>query len=215
MKSVLNVLIVLAVIVMGYLCYQSIAVPVRFEKTQKEREEAIAEKLKEITSYEVAYKTVHGRFAEPQELVDFLDNGNLYYVNAEGDYTDEMRDKGLTEQEAAAEGLIKRDTILVSARDSLLKNKNYQNAQEVLRVPGFEDDLVEIRTGTVEQYIGEDTIKISVFEATVPMELYLGDLDKQRREESIQTAKELNSGNGYPGMKIGSLEELKLTGNWE
>lgn len=215
MKTIFKVLLALAVVVMGYLCYEAIAIPVNFEKIQTQREEEIAKKLKEIASYELAYKTVNGTFAEADELVRFLESGNLYYVKAEGDYTDAMREKGISEQEAAAKGLIRRDTVLISAKDSLMKGTNYETVSDVLRVPGFSDHKVEINTAIVEQYLGNDTIRVSVFEAMVPMELYLGDLDAQQRSERIDAAKKLNSGKGYPGMKIGSLEELKLTGNWE
>lgn len=215
MKTVFKVLIGIAVIAMAYLCYMSIATPVKFDKIQKQREERIAKKLKDIASFEMAYKTVNGKFADAEELVAFLDNGNLYYVNAEGDYTDEMRDKGLTESEAAAEGLIKRDTVLVSAKDSLLRGTPYEKGSDILAIPGFEEKQIEINTDVVEQYIGQDTVRISVFEACVPMEVYLADLDSKQRMQQIDAATKLNSGKGYPGLKIGSLEELKLTGNWE
>lgn len=215
MKTVFKVLIGIAAIIMLYLCIRSIGAPLQFDKKQQQREELIAKKLKDIASYEVAYKTVKGTFADADQLIDFLENGKIYYVNAEGDYTDEMRDKGLTEQQAAAQGLIKRDTVLVNAKDSLLKDSPYKEVADLLKVPGFEGKLIEIRTDKVEQYAGNDTINISVFEACVPMEVYLSDLDAKLRAQKIEAAEKMNSGKGYPGMKIGSLEELKLTGNWE
>ncbi|KXB34732.1 hypothetical protein HMPREF1869_01058 [Bacteroidales bacterium KA00251] len=215
MKTVFKVLIGIAVVALAYLCYTSIATPVKFDKIQKQREELIAKKLKEIASYEMAYKTVNGKFANADELTNFLENGKLFYIIAEGDYTDEMRDKGITEKQAAAQGLIKRDTVLVSAKDSLLRDTPYKTSQEILSVPGFPNNSIEINTGEVKQYIGQDTINISVFEACVPMSVYLGDLNEKQRTQTIEAAMKLNNGKGYPGLKIGSLEELKLTGNWE
>lgn len=215
MKTVIKVLIGIAVLVMAYLCFMSIYTPVRFGKEQKARENKIKERLKEIASYELAYKTVNGRFASAQELVSFLDTGQLYYVNAEGDYTDHMREDGLSEQEAAAKGLIKRDTVYVSAKDSLLKDSQVSSATELLEVPGFPKNQIDVATKLIEQVIGVDTIHVSVFEASVPMSLYLADLDKQLYQEAENMARNRNNGKGFPGLKIGSLEELKLTGNWE
>lgn len=215
MKTVFKVLIGVAALALVYLCARSIATPVEFDKLQNKREVAIKKRLKEIASYEVAYKTVHNKFATSEELINFLENGQLYYVNADGDYTDEMRDKGISEQEAAAKGLIKRDTVRVSVKDSLLRGKEYSSASDILKVPGFEANNIGINTNIIDQYIGNDTVHISVFEAFVPMDVYLSDLDGQILKEKVDAAKKLNDGKGYPGLKIGSLDELKLTGNWE
>lgn len=217
MKTLFKLLLGVAVVVMAYLATMSIVTPDKFDKTQKKREAIIAKRLKDISNYEVAYKTVHGKFATAQELVDFLDHGRLYYINAKGDYTDAMREKGITEQEAAAKGLIQRDTVYVSAKDSLLRNTNIKDPNNLLNIQ-LTNSLtahVTIDTATVQQIIGQDTINVPTFQAQVPMEQYLGDLDSKLRKEKEFDAKSRYEGKGYPGMRIGSLTEFKLSGNWE
>ena len=213
MKIVRIVLIALAVIVMGYLCVMSIVTPENFKKEQAQREAVIEKRLKDIATYEIAYKENFGKFATADELVEFLTNGKIFYINAEGDYTDEMREKGITEKQAAAQGLIKRDTTYMSARDSLLKNG--EDPRELIMVPGFPDHRSEIETATIQQEVGNDTINMSVFQAQVPMEVYLAGMDKHILSTKISDAKARNNGAGYPGLRIGSLKEVKTTGNWE
>lgn len=213
MKKVFTVLLVIAAIAMGYLFYDSLATPENFKKEQAKRELLIQQRLKQIVEAESAFENVYGKFATAEELVAFLESGKLYYINAKGDYTDEMREQGISERDAARKGLIMRDTVWMPAKDSLLKNG--MTAQDFIKVPGFPASNVEIQVSTIDQKVGNDNVKVPVFMASVPMTVYLGDLDKTILEQKIKAAKELYDGKGYPGLAIGSLEEVKNTGNWE
>lgn len=210
MDKLIKVLVLVVALVLAYLTVQSVLGPVNFDKTQKNRELVLQRQLKKIATYQEAYEYVHHRYATEQELVDFLNNGRVYYVRAEGDYTDAMREKGLTEAQAAAQGLIVRDTVWSSAKDSLLKDgTDVAKLFKVLDTP----NKIKVETGTIEQIIGQDTVDVSVFQATVPFEHYLGDLDKGRLKEKTTVA--LERKNGFAGLRIGSLLEVKKTGNWE
>lgn len=212
MKTLIKILVAVAVVVLAYLTVMSIYTPVRFDKIQKNREVAIQKRLKDIANYEAAYESVYDHYASAEELVEFLSNGRLYYVNAEGEYTDDMREKGMTEADAARAGLLKRDTIWVSAKDSLLKDAT-TNPSSILDVPGIAGKKVLVEVSSIEQEIGQDTVHVSVFQASVPFSDYLGDLDQARLKMKISDAKARV--NGYPGLRIGSLKEVKNTGNWE
>lgn len=210
MDKLIKVLVLVVALVLAYLTVQSVLGPVNFDDTQKSRELVLQRQLKKIAAYQEAYEYVHHRYASEQELVDFLNNGKVYYVRAEGDYTDDMREKGITEAQAAAQGLIVRDTIWSSAKDSLLKDgTDVTTLFNVLDTPS----KIKVETGTIEQIIGRDTVDVSVFQATVPFEAYLGDLDKGRLKEKTVAA--LERKNGFAGLRIGSLLEVKKTGNWE
>ena len=213
MKKILSVILVIAVVALGYMCYTSISTPVKFNSEQAKREALIQKQLKKIAELEDAFKNVNRRYATSDELKAFLQTGKVYYINAKGDYTDQMREDGLSEQAAAAKGLIQRDTVWVSAQDSLLGE--YPSVDAVFSVAGFEEKSVDIQTATIEQIIGTDTIPVSVFQAAVPMEIYLHDLDAKILANKVAEAKARYNGKGYPGLAIGSLEEVKNTGNWE
>lgn len=210
MDKIIKVLVLAAVIALAYLTFMSVYTPVQFDKIQAQREVALQKQLKKIASYQDAFEDVNNRFATAEELVAFLESGKLYYVMAEGDYTDAMREQGLTEGQAAAKGLIRRDTIWVAAKDSLIKDGS--DPKMLCKIPGSAA-LIKIDTAFIEQIVGLDTIKVPVFQATVPFADYLGDLDPNRLRDKEQMAKE--KAKGYPGLRIGSLSEVKMTGNWE
>lgn len=210
MDKIIKVLVLAAVIALGYLTFMSVSTPVQFDKIQQQREEVLQKRLKKIANYQDAFEDVHHRFATADELVAFLDSGKLFYVMAEGDYTDAMREQGLTESDAAAKGLIRRDTIWVSAKDSLVKDGTDVTRLYDLPVGSAR---IQVDTAFISQIIGLDTILVPVFEARVPFEDYLSDQDKSRLKDKERMAKE--KAKGYPGLRIGSLTEVKMTGNWE
>lgn len=98
MNKFVKVLVGIAALVMIYLTVMSILTPVRFDKEQKARETLIQKKLKSIASLQQAYEGLFGKYADASHLRWFLQEGKIYYINAEGEYTDEMRDKGLSER---------------------------------------------------------------------------------------------------------------------
>ena len=56
-------------------------------------------------------------------------------------------------------------------------------------------------------------LHVPVYRAFVKYEDYLGDLDPVILKQRIKAANERVK--GFPGLVIGSLEEVKNTGNWE
>ena len=122
MRKLMTVLLLIAAVVVGYLAVMSILTPERFSKTRIAREAPIQVRLKEVAHVEKAFHDVYNRYAPVDELLQFLTDGKVFYVRSEGDYTDAMREAGMNERQAAAKGLIVRDTVWVSARDSLLKD---------------------------------------------------------------------------------------------
>ena len=205
MRKLMTVLLLVAAIIVGYLSVMSILTPERFTKTRIAREAPIQVRLKEVAHVENAFHDVYNRYAPVDELRQFLTDGKVFYVRSEGDYTDAMREAGMNERQAAAKGLIVRDTVWVSARDSLLKGG--MTPEEFLQVPGFPQ--------SVAQEIGEEVVMVPVFRTAVPLSVYLADQDHKLLNTAIKDAEARYQGTGYPGLALGSLKEVKNTGNWE
>lgn len=210
MNKALMGLVAVVVLALGYVTVKSILDPVQFDKQQELREAVLQKQLKKIATYQEEYNKVHGKFATAEELTEFLNNGKVYYVRSEGEITESMREQGLTVEQAVAKGLIKRDTVWVSAKDSLIKDgTDIATLFDVLST----GNKIEVEVGNLEQEVGKDTINVSVFEARIPFESYLADLDKGRLVQKKEDLKRKKK--SYPGLRIGSLEEVRLTGNWE
>ncbi|MDR1937352.1 MAG: hypothetical protein LBQ73_02490 [Tannerellaceae bacterium] len=208
MKVTLRVLLVVAVILLAYMCYASLLVPIKFNAEREARESAIIARLIDIRKAQIEYKNVHKEHAANFDLLaKFLNEEKLPFLIKEGVLTDEQLEAGMTEQEAVKKGILKRDTFWVIAKDTLF-GKDF-NAGDLRNVPGinlqFSMDTATIISGS--GYI------IKVFEAGVKYNDYLGDLDRQLLFNLNEVALKQNK---YPGLRVGSLTEINNNaGNWE
>ena len=212
MKKVILLVVALAVVALAYVTVQSVLAPVSFDKKQTEIELVLQKQLKKIATYEDAYKSVYDKYASKEELIDFLNNGRIFYIRAEGDYTSAMRDQGLSEEDAARKGLIRRDTVWVAAKDSLLKDGT--DLSKLFVIANNPDSSIHVVASSIEQEVGEAKIQMPVFQASASYESYLNPLNNPRRvREKVEAA--LAKTNAYPGLRVGSLTEAKTNGNWE
>jgi hypothetical protein len=208
MKVTFKILLVAAVVVLIYMCYRSIMAPIEFEQERGAREKAIIARLIDIRKAQIEYKNkykVHA--ASFEELSRFLKEEKIPFLRKEGVLTDEQLEKGLTEKEAVKQGLIKRDTFWVIAKDTLFG-------------PAFNVDSLKFVPGTTQPFFMDTASLVSgsgytikVFEASVSYDTYLGDLDKQEVANLKDVATKSNK---FAGLKVGSLEEINNNaGNWE
>ncbi len=209
MKVILRILLVAAIALLAYMCVRSIMTPINFEKQQKERENAIVERLIEIREAQIGYKNKHGVYAANfDELKTFLNEEKVPFLTKEGELTDDQLKQGITEKEAVKRGLIVRDTTWVLAKDTLL-SRGFDVAS-IEKVPGFEDTAFKLDTATI---ISSSKYIVPVFECSVPYEVYLGDLDHQLLINLKDKTEKLNR---YCGLRVGSVTEINNNaGNWE
>lgn len=209
MKVVLRILLVVAIVALAYMCVQSILTPINFEKQQKSREKAIVERLINIRDAQIGFKNAHGVYAGSfGELQKFLNEEKIPFLVKEGELTDEQLKEGMTEQEAVKQGIIRRDTNWVLAKDTLL-SPTY-DVTSIAKVPGFEDKTFLLDTATITSSSG---YTVPVFEAAVPYDVYLGDLDPQLL---FNLKDKMTKMNRYLGLRVGSVSEINNNaGNWE
>lgn len=212
MKTVIQIVLTIAVIALGYLCYDSINQPIRFQEQQKMRADAVVQRLIDIREAQVAYKSVYNKYTGSFDtLIAFIKSDSLPLVKMEGRLTDSMLEAGITEIKALAMGIIKRDTIRISVKDSIFRS-NY-SLDSMAYVPFLNGTKkFELATATVETASG---VKVLVFEAKVANNVYLDGLDKQEIININDVTKKIDE-NRYCGLKVGSLTEANNNaGNWE
>ncbi|WP_430809327.1 MULTISPECIES: hypothetical protein [unclassified Carboxylicivirga] len=210
MKTVIQIVLTIAIIALGYLCVESINKPIRFQEQHALRQAANVEKLMLTRDAQVAYKSVFGKYTGSYDtLINFILSDSLPLVKKEGSLTDSMREAGMTEVKALALGIISRDTIRVSVKDSLFPD-NYP-VDSLKFVPFVNGDKTyEMGAGIVVTGSG---VKVQVFEAKVHNNIYLAGLEKQ---EIINLNDKTEKLERYPGLKVGSLEAANNNaGNWE
>lgn len=235
MKILSRILLILAVIGLGWAVYNSIRVPVAFQNIKTEREKEVIKELVDIRAAQVAYKQENNVHAATfEELRNWLQNGNMKTVRREMELTEAQLESGLTEAKAVAivkkakatgkwaeaekEGL---SSIVNGVRKSFARDTTYVNAK--LAVFGEDYDLSKL--GIVPYSNGAtfdmDTasvmtasgFNIKVFEAATTFDKYLGDLSKSELKNITDKAIQIGK---FPGLKVGSLEEINnYAGNWE
>ncbi|MFV0522633.1 MAG: hypothetical protein ACK5MI_09465 [Mangrovibacterium sp.] len=211
MKTVIQIILVVAALGLCYAIYESIEEPIRFEKAKKERYTDVITRLKDIRRAEIAYKDVNGAFTENWDtLIDFVNTGELPLVRKIGMLTDSMVDAGWDEQRALKEGKIIRDTLKVAVIDTLFGGKF--DASSLKKIPNTNEEF----------HLGADVIttgsgvKIPIFEAAAHNNVILNDLKDDYEQEIINLNDKARTNGKYPGLKVGSLDEANNNaGNWE
>jgi hypothetical protein len=204
MKKAIHSVLIVLILILSFMVYQSIMKPIRFNKEKDTRYAAAIEKLKDIRKIQIAYKTKYGVFAENfDKLINFVKNDSFPVVRAIGSVPD-----SLTEEQALKAGIIERDTFYFSVLDSLFFAGF--PIDSIKYVPYTQGDTFFIGAGEIET---GSKIKVKVFEANVKNDILLNGMDRQL----VVNFNDLrNKITGFPGLRVGSLTEASNNvGNWE
>jgi type II secretory pathway pseudopilin PulG len=206
MKSILQIVLWIVCIVLGYMIYKSVTGPIEFDKIKKERFAEVIDRLKDIRNAQDAYKTVNGRYANNFEsLVTFVDTGK-YTITQQRDSSYMEFDKVYQIDMLQEVKII--DTLgFVSVKDSLFKNSDrYKNLMNVPYAPNNEKFTMKA------DIIEKSGYRAPVYEVKVPKSVVLHDQpqDLLSRENAQVSVEEVNG----PEIKVGSLTEVSTSGNW-
>ena len=191
MKLIINVVLVLLIIFMGYLLYYSIQEPIQFEEVKVRREARVVERLMDIRSSQEIYRSITGRFTgDFDTLIYVLKNDSIPNLKIIGDPDEENE-------------TFQIDTFYYSAFDSI------QSLQIEL------DSLPFIPySGHKKFYMKADTLE---YQKTIVEVLEVGATKKDFMGAfgSAKYAKYDKSYNPNDMLKFGDLTKPTLTGNWE
>ena len=201
MKKVLTIVVLpIIAIVIGYLIYTSIQEPVIFEKERRFREKIAIERLKDIRTLQVAYKSKHNKFTSNiVSLIDFYNNGQITVIKQVGSMDDSL---------AVAQKRVFRDSIRIAVRDTLLKREGFI-VDSIKYIPFSGKKEIEMKA-IIGKVSGVD---VPLFEANIPFEILLNDLNRQLLVNLKSDREQVGK---YPGLKVGSIEAPNNNaGNWE
>ncbi len=212
MKKAIQIGLLVAIIVLSYFLWDSINKPIRFNKEKDKREAATIQRLKDIRKAQIAFKAEHKRYTgDFDTLITFLKTDSFRVVRAIGSVPDSMINelgRNKAEIQALKDGLISRDTIKLSVKDSLFTASYYIDS---LRYAPYTNGYIfEMGAGNFKT--GSKVI-IKVFEVQVHYDILLAGLDRQLVINYKEVRETIT---GYPGLKVGSLvEATNNAGNWE
>ena len=198
--TIINIALALIALLLVYLVYRSISEPVVFENVRKERELKVVQSLKDIRNTQTLFKQTYNRYTgDFDSLIEYIKTGQLPVVNIVADPNDTTFTKTIN------------DTVgYIAVADSLFKNREDFKVENLRYVPYSENEKVEfeLQAGVITR----GGLKVAVFEAKTPYFVYLYDLDQQRVNNLRAEQEDLEK---YPGLKVGSMDEPSLNGNWE
>ncbi len=206
MKTIFQIVLWILCIGLGYMIYNSVTGPIKFNEVKQERYSKVIAKLNDIKNSQEAYKTVNKRYAKDfQSLISFVDTGK-YTITQQKDSSFMRFDKNYQIDLQVDTVLI--DTLgFVSVKDSLFKNDDrYKSMMNVPDAPNGEK--FEMKADIIDK----SGYRAPVFEAKVAKNVVLHDQpsDLLSRENAQISVEEVNGNE----IKVGSLTEVSTSGNW-
>ncbi|HRX95300.1 MAG TPA: hypothetical protein P5514_00020 [Bacteroidales bacterium] len=197
-NNIIKILLLVVIIVLGYLVFESVMGPVRFKKEVDKRSESVIQNMKDIRSAQMAYKNLYGKYTGGFDtLIGFIEKDSIPVVRMIPDPTDTTFTKTI------------RDTIgALSVVDSLFANRHNFNPEDIRYIPYTDKVEFTMSAGIIEK----GGVDVNVFEVLAPYSVLLKDLDEQSVINLIAQKEQIER---YPGLKVGSMTEANTDGNWE
>jgi len=206
MKTIIQIVLWIACIGLGYLIYNSITGPIRFNEVKQERFTKVISNLKDIRNSQEAYKTVNKKYAKDfQSLISFVDTGK-YTITQQRD-TSFMRYDKAYQIDLQVDSIIIDTLGFVAVKDSLFKNDD--RYKSMMNVPGAANgEKFEMKADIVDK----SGYRAPIFEAKVAKNVVLHDqpADLLARENAQISVEEVNGNE----IRVGSLTEVSTSGNW-
>lgn len=195
-------------IILAFFVYDSITSEVEFNKQAKERIAENVQKLKDLRTLQIAYKKENDVFADNfNSLLDFLENDSTTIIKSVGETPDSLvNGKQITDAQALEMGLISRDTLYVSAKESIF-DENYIKSRDN-KYP-FDINTISIIPFTEQKYnidanvIEKGKVNVQVFEISAAFKHVFNGLDAENKKYDLNSL-----------LKVGSMTEASLNGNW-
>ena len=195
-------------IILFYLIYNSINSEVVFNKEAEIRIAENVQKLKDLRQLQIKYKQNKGQFADNfKSLIDFLEYDSIPIVRATGETPDSLINGVQISDELALElGLISRDTAYVPAKENIFdetymesrKNNFILDLTNLINVPNS-NSTYNINAGQIEK----GNVTVQVFEISANYRTVFQGLDAENKSYNLDEL-----------LKVGSMTEASLNGNW-
>ena len=224
-KIIIEVVLLAAIVFLVYKIYSSIMQPVNFEKQRAYRESFAIQRLKDIRTLQVAYRSVNGKFTSTVDSLKlFYENGQMSVMLQVGSpddsvavmHTDKVKKsrRKVTNEDlyqmylAGDKDLVFTIENKIPVKDTLFNGREDFCIDSLKYIP-FSGKPVEMNAA-VKMVSG---VPVPLFEAKMPYKVLLQGLDNQL---SINLDDERRTQNKYEGLQVGSINAPNNNaGNWE
>ncbi len=194
MKYIINIVIVALIAFLGYMLYNAISEPIKFQAEKQKRSRAVGDRLKEIRTAQEIYRDIKGDFAGSFDSLSYvLKNDSIPFIRLESDPEDPENEEKFT------------------------KIITYSSAKDSIRSLGINVDslrYVPFASMGTEFEIDADTLTyqstlVNVVEVGTKWRSFMGkyaDPGYSKYDHTYDPNKK---------MKFGDLGKPSLSGNWE
>lgn len=226
LKIVIEVVLLAVIVLLAGLIVRSIMKPVNFNKQKEYRESVAIQRLKDIRTLQVAYKSVNGKFTSTVDsLKNFYENGDLLVIMQVGSMDDSVAVAHTEKVKKAHRRITNADLYKmylagdrnlvfsveskVPVKDTLFNGRENFVIDSLKYIPFSGGKEVEMEA-VVRTVSG---VPVPLFEARMPYRAFLDDIDRQLR---INLDAEKRDQNRYEGLQVGSITAPNNNaGNWE
>lgn len=196
-RTIIQIVLLVIIIILAYLVYQSVNKPLVFNAEKDKREAVVIQDLKDIRSGQQIYKKMYDKYASDFDtLLNFLREGEIPIVKKVPDPEDTTFTRTIN------------DTIgYIVVADSLYGRRANFQLDSLPYVP-MSGVKYKLESGKIER----GGLKVHVFEASAHYKSILIGMDNQMIINLIKARKDIEK---YPGLKVGSMQEPSTDGNWE
>ena len=229
LKIGLEILLAVIICLLVWLTVKSVQKPVKFNQELKARSEVAIQRLKDIRTLQVAFKSVNGRFSPSVDsLKIFYETGKMDIVMQIGSNDDsiavanteaikkankKLKPAEITAklQEAYAAGtkVVFSTVTEIPVKDTLFRSRPDFCIDSLYYIPFSGKQLTQMES-TIKTVSG---VQVPLFEARMPYKALCLGMDNQLR---INKDAECRDQNKYEGLLVGSVTAPNNNaGNWE
>ena len=207
MKLVIQLVLWVVIIFLGYLVFNAVYEPIQFNKLKEKRYAKVIERMQDIRAAQLAHREVTGKYAKDFDgLIQFVDTAEFVVVHRrDTTVMDEVYRKAYGVDKWM--DIIITDTLgYSSVKDSIFKSDRYKQMRKV-PVEGVDAEF-EMDAGSIVK----NNNTFPVFEVKVNKSVILHDQDK----DLVLQEKQVMSVDGVNGefIRVGSMEDVNTSGNW-
>ena len=228
-KIIIEIALLALICGLVYVLYSNIMKPVNFNKEKETRQAVAVQRLKDIRTLQVAFKSVTGKFnSSIDSLKQFYEAGQMEIVMQIGSMDDSLAVanteaikkanrnlKGdqltakLQEAYAAGQKVVFSTVTKIPVRDTLFNNRPDFCADSLKYIPFSGKTPIEMESA-IKMVSG---VPVPLFEARIPWKSLLKGMDRQLIINLNAESRDLNR---YEGLQVGSITAPNNNaGNWE
>ena len=228
-KIIIEIALLALICGLVYVLYSNIMKPVNFNKEKETRQAVAVQRLKDIRTLQVAFKSVTGKFnSSIDSLKQFYEGGQMEIVMQIGSMDDslavmnteaikkankklkpEQLTAKLQEAYAAGQKVVFSTVTKVPVRDTLFNNRPDFCIDSLKYIPFSGKEAIQMESA-IKMVSG---VPVPLFEARIPWKSLLKGMDRQLIINLNAESRDLNR---YEGLQVGSITAPNNNaGNWE